>query len=151
MLTTRLTVLSELSKGLPYIHLGHLAHRQRCSIKIISYTAAGAGRRSDERERGTPPSVLDLLRTSKCRNHPCNHHCPSCSSTVGLRRDGGMSGVLSDHELDILSNESYQYYYSLWSTWTLSSRQGTQAPHLHVLWDLSFIPSYVSHYPTWNT
>src|SRR5258706_13778713 len=45
-----------------------------------------------------------------------------------LTRDGRKSGLSSHHELNTLTNESFQYYCSVWSTWTSSNRQGAQAP-----------------------
>ena len=72
MSTIHLTVLSELTTGLPYIHLGHLAHersRQRCSLEMIAYTAVYVGRRSGERERCTAPFILGLRRTLRRRSH----------------------------------------------------------------------------------
>ena len=57
--TTRLTVLSGLSTGLPYIHLGDLAHErshQHCSLETIAYTAVDAGCRSGKRDVVQPLS-----------------------------------------------------------------------------------------------
>ena len=68
------------TQRLPYIHLGHLTHersRQRCSSETVAYAAVDSGRRSGERERGTPTFILGLRRTSRCRSH----RGPSWSST----------------------------------------------------------------------
>ena len=110
--TTRLTVLSKLSTGLPYIYLGHLADERRCrrcSLETIANTAVDAGRRSGERECGAPTVVRGLRRTSRC----CIHRRPDVGSylsdTTRLRRDEWKSGLSSHHELDAHVDEPYHY------------------------------------------
>ena len=89
---TRLSAFSGLSTGFPYIHLGHLTHErslQRCSPETIAYTAVDSGLRSGERERGTPPFILGLRRTSRWRSH----RCPSWGRTRVILLDSGEIGV----------------------------------------------------------
>ena len=111
--TTRLTVLSKLSTGLPYTYLGHLEHEvrcRRCSLETIAYTTVmDAGRLSGERECGAPTFVRGLRRTSRC----CIHRHPDVGSylsdTTRLSRDEWKSGLPSHHELDGHADEPYHY------------------------------------------
>ena len=94
---TRLSALSGLRTYLSCIHLGYLTHErshQRCSPETIAYTAVDSGRRSGERERGTPPFILGLGRTSGCRSHLCPLWGPTRvilldSEAMGVRAAGG--------------------------------------------------------------
>ena len=96
------------------------------------------------------PFVLGLRRMSGLRSH----HRPSWSSirsaTTTLRRDGRRAVYrLITNSIRFLTNHTSTI--SVWSTWASSNQQITLAPHLYVLYALSFLPSYVSLYTTWNS
>ena len=150
--TNRLTVLlSELSTGLQYITLATWRRKEAVSavrsrqVQTLQWRPA-VGRRSSERERGTPSFVLSLRRTSRFRDYRCS----SWSSTRVILLEPEEMGVRATCRSITNSTHLVTNHTNTIPLCGVTGPRSIQAPHLDVLWALSFLPSYVSLYITWN-
>ena len=115
---TRLTVPSKLSIGLPYICLCHLVHkrsRQRCLLETMRQFPALEWMLVVVLQTRTwqTPIRPQIMATVKMSSTPLTSMESYQSNTTGHGRDGRKSGLSFHHEVDMLANESFQYYCSV--------------------------------------
>ena len=77
---------------------------------------------------------------------PLTYLEPYLGDTPGRRGDGLGSSASSYHEINVIANGSYQYYYFLCTPRVIGKKTKFRIPK--ILWALASLPSYVSLYIT---